>query len=194
MRVVLEQSLEGQLVINVYYVTKASPVVSIDLTTIAEIFADWWTADLSDFLSNDLSLQRVLVTNMSAADGEQIIFTDGLPVNGGITTESEPNNVALVVSRLSGFAGRSSRGRVYLAGLASASVGNNLVASTVQAGVVSAHNTLNATIISAGYIPVTASFISDGEPRGFALTRVITDWAANNRVDTQRRRLPGEGL
>lgn len=193
LRVTLEFELDGQLVLNVYYVTKSSPIISADLTTIAAIFKDWWIGDTRSFLSGDLSLERIGVTDMSEEDGEQIVYTTDLPAIGDNAGEATPNNVAFVVSRLSGFAGRSSRGRVYIAGLLDASITNNTVNGTVQAGLVAAHNSLNTAILTAGFIPVTASFIDEGQPRPFALTRVITSWAANNRVDTQRRRLPGVG-
>lgn len=193
MRIALEFDLNGQLCLNVYYVTKATPIVSADLTAIAEVFKDWWTTNASDFLASNLFLERIFVQNMDTEDGEQIVFTDDLPAAGGIGAATSTNQVALCVSRLSTFAGRSNRGRVYIPGIANSSITNNEVSTTVHAGLVSAHNSLNTAIFTAGYLPVIASFISEGEERPFAQTRLISSWAANNRIDTQRRRLPGEG-
>jgi len=192
-RVALEQSLDGQLVVNVYYVDKPAPIITADLTTIATIFRDWWIGDLSVPLANDLALNAVVATDVSIEGGSQVTLTASLPAIGGSAVAAVPNNVALCVTRYTLFTGRSRRGRSYYAGLTEGIVTNNTVVAPQLATILAAQGQLSLDLQAAGFRWVVASFVSGGVPRVTADVRGVASFAANNRVDTQRRRLPGEG-
>lgn len=193
-RVTVEMTLQGQVVLNIYHVIKSTPIVTADLTAIAEIFRDWWVSDLSDFLSNDILLTGVTARDISSEDGQEVLVNDTLPVSGGIASNAAPNQVAMVVTHYTLFSGRSSRGRSYIPGLAAASLDQSTISSTVQAGIVAAHVSLRELLFAVPVNIAVVSFYEDGVPRAAGRARGITSFAGNNRVDTQRRRLPGVGL
>jgi hypothetical protein len=190
MRVVLEYTLEGELVVNVYYVNKSTPIVSIDLTQIAEIFADWWDTDLGDIISTSMSLDRIVVTDLTSATGLQTIYTTGLPLAGNLAESPQPNNIAVVCSRTTGYAGRSTRGRSYIAGVGDSQVVANEINGTLQAALLASQLNLSGLIAAGGYNWVVASFVHNGAPRTTAQLLGISAFAVDSRVDTQRKRLP----
>jgi len=193
MRIALEQRLDDQQVVNVFYCLQPTGVTVADLTAIAGIFKDWWINELSPVLSQDISLERVVATDVSVEGGNQVTDTGGLPDTGDVATEAMSNNVALCVTRYTLFTGRSRRGRSYVAGLHTASITNNTVLTSPLAVIVTAFGQLSLNIQAGGYVFVVASFQSGGVPRVTADVRGVASFAANSRVDTQRRRLPGEG-
>lgn len=189
-KITLEFNLHGELCVNVYYATLSAPITTVNLTQIATIVKDWWIASVSDFLSQDLTLDRVTAMDVSVEDGFQVVMTDDLPAPGLISTASVANQVALVVSKHTLFTGRSSRGRAYIAGMAAAGISSNAASSTVQVGLVAAHGQLQTDLFAVPANLVVVSFVDNGVPRTAGRPRGIASYSANNRVDTQRRRLP----
>jgi len=189
-KITLEFNLHGELCVNVYYATLSSPITTVNLTQIATIVKDWWIASAADFLSQDLTLTKVVAMDVSVEDGFQVTMTEDLPAPGGITTASLANQVALVVSKHTLFTGRSSRGRAYIPGLAAASVSSNAVSATVQVGLIAAHGQLQTDLFAVPANLVVVSFWDNGVQRTAGRPRGIASYSANNRVDTQRRRLP----
>jgi len=189
-RVTLEFTLEGEIVVNVYYVSIAAPIATANLTQIAEIFRDSWITAFSPFLSQDLILERVTSLDVSVDGGTQVVLTALLPETGGIAASAAPNNIALCVTKHTLFTGRSNRGRAYIAGIAASSITDNEVSSTVQAGLIAAHESLRTDLFDVPCNIAVVSYFTAGAPRATAQVRGIASFSANNRVDTQRRRLP----
>lgn len=192
-RIAVEMTLDGQTVLNIYHAIKASPVVTVDLEAVAEIVGLWWEASLAPFLSTNLSLVGVTARDILTADGQEVLYNTGLPVSGEIMTAAASNQVAMVVTHYTLFSGRSSRGRSYIAGLAEVSIDQNTINSTAQAGIVAAHAQLREDLFAVPVNLAVVSFQEDNAPRTAGRARGIVSFAGNNRVDTQRRRLPGEG-
>lgn len=191
-KVEMEFTKNGQLVVNIFYVTTGSPVTTLNLTALAQIFLDWWTTDLDVTQSAALALSRITATFVGAPDGLQVIL-NGAGAPGTIAGADTPNNVAVVVSHRTGFSGRSRRGRTYLAGIVASDVVNDLTTPAKQAAYVTAFNALRTDLATAGYTMVVASYFSNGAPRLEAISTPITSHIVDARVDTQRRRLTGQG-
>jgi len=189
-KITLEFNLHGELCVNVYYATLSSPVITANLTQIAEIVKDWWIASAAPFLSQDLTLDRVTVMDVSVEDGGQAVETTDLPAPGEITTASIANQVAMVVTKHTLFSGRSSRGRAYIPGMAQAGISSNTIPSTVQVGLIAAHSQLQTDLFAVPCNLTVVSFVDNGVPRTAGRPRGIASFSGNNRVDTQRRRLP----
>ena len=193
MKVALEYSLNGQLLVNVYHVASPDPIVSADLTGIAAVFVSWWSVNMRQNFSTALSLNRVVVTDMTDEGGEQVDYVTGLPSLGTISSAVAPNNVAVCTSLRTGFSGRSNRGRKYWGGIVSAEVSDNFISTTLAAAILADMVSLDAAISSAGFSLVVASLYHDHAPRTAGVTREVTSFIQDLRVDTQRRRLPLEG-
>ena len=192
-RITVEMTIEGQVVLNIYHAVAPDPIVTADLTAIALIVKDWWTGDLADYLSDDIALTGVTARDISSIDGQEVSDHDGLPVVGQVASQAAPNQVAMCVTHYTLFTGRSSRGRSYIPGLPSASLAQSVINTTPHAGIVAAHMSLREALFAVPVNIAVLSFQEDGVARTEGRPRGIVSFAANNRVDTQRRRLPGEG-
>lgn len=189
-RVAMEFSLDGELVVNVYHFTRSTPIVSANLTAIAEIMVDMWAGDMLGVFSTDMSLVRVVATDISEADGIQIEYTTGLPLAGTSGNDAAPNNVAVVATYRTGFTGRSFRGRTYFAGIDETLIVNNTPAGGVITNILSSIDDMVTAANADGFNFVVASYRTGGAPRVAALGTFITDVTMDTRSDSQRRRLP----
>jgi len=154
------------------------------------------------FHNNTLRLQQNLAYGLTAirtrdmtVQSGQLAELDISPsVFGTFSGDALPANVSFAVSLRTGFAGRSRRGRVYHVGLAEGQVTQDFVIAANVTAIVAAYATWLTTLAAQQFTWVIASRISAGVPRATALiTPVTAIFAVDARVDTQRRRLPGEG-
>ena len=175
---------------NIYHVTTTDPIVTVKLLQVAQMFADWWTADLSLRFSHDIALGTVIAKDISIANGEQQAITLTPPEQGFITSPALPNNVAYVVSHKTAKTGRSFMGRTYLCGIDEAAITDNDLSVSKIANIVGDFNSLVTGLNTIASELVVASFISGGVPRATGVATPIDTIAMNVRVDTQRRRLP----
>lgn len=192
-KIAVEYSLNGQLVVNVYYVTTTNPIITANLTALCDIFINWWSTNQRPNFTTSMFLERVVATDVSVPDGLQVVRDVSPPVAGTATGATAPNNVAIVLSKRTGFSGRSYRGRTYYAGIAAAEVADNILSSALVTALLVDATALSAALGSAGYTWVVASFQENGVPRTTAVTKPITSFTMDSRIDTQRRRLPGSG-
>lgn len=194
-RVGVEYTLSGETVVNVYHVTRTAPVVTANLTALAEIFLEWWDEDdtvgAKDSFSNDLALFRVVATDVSELGGEQVINVPVTPIPGASSTDSAPNNVAWCVGLRTGLVGRSYMGRNYYCGFSDVAWAGNIL----DAGIAAAHldhlSNLQVSLAAEGFTWVVASYQNLGLPRTTAVGSEITSFQADTIADSQRRRLPG---
>jgi len=112
---------------------------------------------------------------------------------GAIASNPLPNQNALAVKRVTGFTGRSARGRVFFP-LCVAYLGTNedevdaTSAETVRSSIEEAID----AAIGDGWIHVLVSRQQDGVVPDEAVTRTITEYQLSDLViDSQRRRMPG---
>jgi len=193
MKVALEYTLNGQLVVNVYHVRYPSPIVTADLTAVAAIFANWWSVNMRQNFTTGMSLTRIVVTDMDEEAGLQISYVTGLPQAGTLAQAPASNNVALVTSLRTPFSGRSNRGRKYWAGFNNAEVTDNFASTTLTTAILADMLSLKTALDTANFDFVVASLYSDNAPREVGVTQEVTAFTMDTRVDTQRRRLPGTG-
>lgn len=193
MKVVLEYTLNGQLLVNVYHVQSPSPIVTADLTAIATVFAGWWATNMRPNFTTAISLTRIVATDMSEEDGAQVVYVTGLPSAGTAGGASAPNNVACVTTLRTGFSGRSKRGRKYWGGFAASEVADNFISTTLGTAVLADMTSLDNAIDTAGFALVVSSLYHDHAPREEGENTIVSTFSMDTRVDTQRRRLPGTG-
>jgi hypothetical protein len=189
---VLEFDLNGEIVINVYHATSTDPITGIKLLTIAQIMVSWWIDTQSDSFSQDLTLLSVETTDISIENGERVTLPASPFTPGAVLVEATPNNVAQVVTFLTAKTGRSFRGRSYLCGIDKDSVTDNEISLTATAVLAANFAQLRTDLDVEGVTLSVASFYHNLLPRVEGVATPIDSFRINQRVDTQRRRLPSE--
>lgn len=178
-------------VINVREATLVSWTPAL-LQGVIDIFQAWHNSSAKTRQSNQLLLTSILARDLSVVDSYVVEETMSVP--GSIASPMMPANVTFCVKGLTGFAGRSFRGRTYWVGLAESMVSGDFVLGTDADAIVGSMNVLRTTLNTQGITTVVVSRQTGGVPRATGVATDIINYAkTDNRVDTQRRRLIGEG-
>lgn len=172
---------------------RAAGYVQADLDNLASAVDQWMGTEMLPLLSNNLTY---VGTEVRGLENEEDLtsFDDDSTGAGGVVADPSPNNVTFCVKRLSGFTGRSARGRVYLPGIPRTfldGVNENFVTSAAAANWVDALLAVLSYVITHGWIEIIISRWNEGMKRSEGVSFGITDWTNSDlRVDTMRRRLP----
>ena len=189
-RVAMEFDLDGEPVFNIYHITTSDPITTVKLTSIAQLFIDWWSSDLKARISDEMSLISVTAHNYNEANGEKIYLPVSPAVPGGSASPSLPNNCALVVSHKTALTGRSYQGRTYLAGISESQVTRSYIDSAAAGLMVGVFLALDTDLTTANSALVVASFVSNQAPRAVGVATPVDSFGVSLRMDSQRRRLP----
>jgi hypothetical protein len=136
-------------------------------------------------------MRKIEARAMHTQFGANVAHEPATSIPGAVTTSTIlPNQVAVVTTFLTGFVGRSFRGRAYNVGLGEANITNNTVVGTFR----TSRNTQWTALIdiTGSNSPVfsVCSRFQGGLPREAGILTPIIGVVTNDRVDTQRRRLP----
>lgn len=192
-KIAMEFDLNNQVVVNVYYLTYPSPIVTANLTALATIFRDWWNTNARQNFSTSIGLFQVTATDVRVANGLQTALLVSPFIFGTLVGASVPNNVAAVTTMRTGFSGRSFRGRKYFASILASEVSDNFIGATRVGDILLDMASLRTAVIAGGADLVVSSFRTNNAPRVTAVTTPATTFTMDLRVDSQRRRLPDEG-
>lgn len=191
----IRQELFGQRIENTLYFRMVGGSGIAESTGLANDLIVWWTTLLSQFLSLDLTLREVTITDLSTATGYSV--TVGAPTpnpTGDIAVPALPGSVAACVSFRTTNRGRSFRGRNYVAGLPENAVEGNTLSPTTRNGIVNSYGGIASTVVSFPWEWVVVSRYSNGAPRvAGTATLVSAVVMTDDFVDSQRRRLTGRG-
>lgn len=139
------------------------------------------------------SLQKVLARNLDVEAGTEASSTVAA-INGDAVAAAIENSLALVVTLRTGIAGRSFRGRNYIAGLASSQVDSSDPNRLTGAAAAQVAARWSDVLLEIGTFAeadvVVASRIADGLPRTLGVVTPVVSYSANTRLDNQRRRMP----
>jgi hypothetical protein len=130
---------------------------------------------------------------MSEQAGLYEKFVLSAPLQGTEVSPAAPANVAVVASWRTGHSGRSYRGRNYIGGIPINSYEGNTVDPDYVAGWIGAYTALISAAAAEDYTWVVGSAYHNNAPREAGIVTPITNVLVDNRVDTQRRRLPKAG-
>lgn len=155
----------------------------------------WWNANIRPYLSNQLTLREIYVTDLSSATGAAYTFVPPTPLPvGGDTAAAMPGNVSLAVSFRTAARGRSYRGRNYIVGLVEPAVTGNAVSTDFASGMQTGYSELLDSPFSDDWLWVVASRFANNAPRAVGLATPVTSvTVVDPYVDSQRRRLRGRG-
>lgn len=188
-------TLDGQLTENVFHnsVLESAPTEA-EVQLAAELYRSWWSTTMKNFFSFEIALREVYAFDASSATGYTYTDTPATPIAGGAVGNSSPNNVALVVTKRTALRGRSFRGRTYWAGIPKGDVAGNYVSSSYLTDINNACDALRDLLVVEGLPMAVRSLYANNLPRATGVMALVTSFQASNaRVDSQRRRLPGEG-
>lgn len=199
----VNQRLHGERVQNTLYGVNFGGITPENLELLAGEIITWVAESLYPALSQDISLAEVQCRDLSVADGAIFVGVPTVSVEGGQVSPALPGNAAACVSFRTGLAGRSRRGRNYVAGLPEFRVSGNIISDPFVTDLQNAYNVLLAPtgpFVASGFAWVVVSRYSGvdpvtGEPipRAFGQPTVINAVQVDNLVDSQRRRLAGRG-
>ena len=179
---------------NVYYVHKASAWSQPDIIDLLTVFSTWESTVASDERSQDVSLVRMIGTDITGLTGARVDLPLVAPIAGQEVSPVLPANVTFAVKANIGERGKGRNGRKFWIGLAENMVVENTVDET-RAGDI--QSDLNALIsaVNAGPPSATLGVIhtkSGGLPIEPATFSAIVNFAYTDlTIDSQRDRLPG---
>jgi hypothetical protein len=149
----------------------------------------WVNTYLLDQISEDVTYEGITVRGLSSEVDLRYDLSEPLP--GAAAVVPFPAQVALCVTKRTGFTGRSSRGRMYLWGIRSDyRLDDRHINDTGVAAIQAAVDPLIAAVDSAGWGMGLLSYVTGGIPRVSAAFLLLSSLQVrDNRLDTQRRRL-----
>lgn len=194
MKAEVKFSLAGELMVNVYHFQSLEPISTFNMTAIASILKTAWANNVQDLQGAGVTLQEIVVTDVSEEDGLQVTFVDGLPAAGEALGDLLPFNVAVVISNKTGFTGRSRRGRTYVGGFTENFVAGSTPDTDILVNLLAYHIEIADNVLGVEAEMGVASYISDGVPRTEALFTPYSVFTVDGVTDSQRRRLPERGI
>jgi len=145
-------------------------------------------------IASDVNLVRLNGRDLTIEIGSVEDRTISPPVPGTAAGTALPAHTTIALSLRTGLAGRSARGRLYYVGLSEGMVGTDFLASANATAILGNFNILRANLLAADFAWSVVQRVSNGIPLSNGVDRQITDLLfVDLRVDTQRRRLVGEG-
>lgn len=160
-----------------------------NLTALAAAIDGWFNESMLPLQSASTTYEGITVRGLSSEEDLRYDLSEPLP--GGNGSDPVPAQVALCATKLTGFTGRSARGRMYIWGLADDSLFDERhITDARQTAYGTAMTALLAAITGEEWEPVVISYFTAGAPRVTASVRIITDLIIRDtRLDTQRRRV-----
>jgi hypothetical protein len=191
----------GQHVENTIYALAPDPFDPSSLTSLANTVKAWWIAEMAPLLSDIVSLEEVVATDLTTATGGQVSISGdhelGTQIGG-----AAPNGSTFTVSFRTAERGRAFRGRNYIVGLPLEQLSDtNHVQSSWATDLITAYEALKTALVAADFIWVVVSRFHGVDtvtghpiPRAAGLiTHVLSVLVTDFVIDSQRRRLPGRG-
>lgn len=192
-RVTLEYSFNGQLVVNVYWASKTTPLTTVDLGNILTTFQNWRTVQLRQRHHTSCLLNRLVAvdqTTQFSPSAEIVLITPEPGLLGGTPS---PGNVTVATTLLTALRGRAFRGRSFLLGVSEAEVDGNEYNAAGAAALTASYVQLIADLSAVGYSLAVGSRQLNGVPRITGVATPVTGAITEIFMDSQRRRLTNRG-
>jgi len=178
----------NSMLLNVFHVGAAGAITETTCDQVAAAVADWVSGGYNNCWAENISSDRVVVTDVSAINS----FQAELPVSvsGTLLGEALPSQNTLAVKKSTGLSGRANRGDWYVWPATTGQIellDGNLFTESYRDTCVNQLNELITILNDAGYFLVVAS-------KATGQTRLVKTFVATDRlVDSQNRRGGGRG-
>lgn len=153
----------------------------------------WWNLRQKPLMHSSTRLDRIRSRDISTLNSFQAETTAGLPISGTRAGVSVPNQIVLSVKKITGFTGKSFRGRIYQFGFVQADLGTPVLVTNAFLNSVEQAWADSLLIVGAldNYNHVLVSKYSNGNPRIEGQIALIQSMGVvDQRVDTNRKKLP----
>lgn len=193
-KVAVVMKYDSQDVVNVFHFRRPGQWGVPELESLVQAVGTAWVNDVMIHLSQYLLLFRVEGRGLRSQNDVSFEYVLPTVVSGGRGGEGVAGSLAFAVTHLTGFVGRSNRGRTFFGGLAELDVNGNLIevprANGLRDGLGSVRDAANAI----GWTMVVVSRFSNRTLRPEGVTIPIIGFRYRDTIiDSQRRRLPGRG-
>lgn len=149
---------------------------------------------VSDWKPNMTALISYVSTDVRGLAQQNDLFAQSLSAAGAgaLAGDALAPHSTYAIKRLSGFTGRSARGRIYWPGIAVSQAGgtrNEQIMATPRDNMIDAVDAMRLAIIALGDVPVIVSRFTGGMARAEGVTfEWLSTSVTDNYIDTQRRR------
>lgn len=184
---------DGQIVENVLAFDAGHDPVLADLTALAASLVSWFDTHMKVLVHSSVSLNKLIITDLSNGDGPRLEYVTGLPIVGTLGGNSLPNSVSVAVKLSTNYRGRSSTGRIFHIGLSDGLLAGNQLYAAARSDLETAYNALIDHTSTDGFLLSVRSRTIGGVPRPTGLLTQVVTASIEGTVDVQRRRLPGRG-
>jgi hypothetical protein len=164
------------------------PVLT-DLDALLLVVGDWITTYYVPLLNVQADVTSMKLQVLTTADG--LVKDIELDETGTADGDALPSQVSVCMTKDTGYAGRSRRGRLYTWGVPAERTDSVRTLSVAGLGAYNAaFLTLLSDVAETSWVPVVVSTVEAGAPRSEALvTEIFQIVCRDARLDTQRRRL-----
>lgn len=184
----------GDEIVNVLYFTRVGDWGVPDLAQACTALAQAWINDVMIHLSESMRFIRIESRGERAQNDVSFEFVLPSPVQGGRGGDWLPPQVAFCVTHLTGFTGRSNRGRTYFGVLSEADVSGGFIAVARANGLRSGLESVRNIMSNLGWFHVVVSRVRNRVRLQEAITTEVIGYKYTDLiVDTQRRRAVGRG-
>jgi len=161
--------------------------------------AEFYLATVKGLISNEVTFPAIVIKQMTPIAFDETVAA---PVTNTAGTRSQPpinNTLALVVTKRTGVAGKTHRGRIYLPGIAADDADNIGLNTGGMATAITTFNNLLATFGPSGtdlnlQIGIYSRSIGGFNPFTTAGWQAITGFTVQPVFGNQRRRRIGVGI
>ena len=190
----IEGRVDGQLTLNdLYFEISGTGITPTSIQNITAAVAAWVQFNLTPLVCDSWTAVRATGVDLTVANS----FSAEVPIGlaGEVSSEAVPNNVAACVSFRSGLAGRSFRGRNYVAAIPNSEVTLNTISPTLISALTAAYATMiGAGTFEAGWTWGVVSRVTGGAPRAAGVfTPILSAIMTTPYVRSMRSREVGHG-
>lgn len=187
-------TMSGQICENVLHFKRLLDYTVPQLSAVCQGIADAWNNNFKSFIPNTITLNHIEAFGLHSESAPGTTFTLApLPATGLNATPQLPNNVTLAIKWLTASRGRSFRGRTFHIGLSETAIDGNNVNAPALTALTTAYASWLGVGLTTGDQMVVVSRFHNNAPRAIGIATIVTNFAIDTVVDSQRRRLPGRG-
>lgn len=178
---------------NVLWFKFAGRPTPANLIGLKDMLLAWYNTDVQPYQAGEAVLNKLKFVDMTAPNGIYLEFPVLTDNQGGNVSAILPSNVTVAIKHLTGFTGRSYRGRTYWIGLAEGMVTGDGLNAGVAANLVTSFDNLIAAAAANSSPWVVVTRYENKQPRLVGGANTIISNSCDGIIDSQRRRLAGRG-
>lgn len=175
--------------LNVLYFRNPSQWGLPELISASNVLANAWASQVMPLMAAGARFIRVEARGERGETDVSYQLSFPIPVGGGVSSDPLPLQCAVCVTHVTGFTGRSSRGRTYFPFIPESRQSAGILTPGAPEQYVGALEYIRSEMAAEGWTHVVVSRYSNKQRRDVAQTLTVVGYRSrDNEVDTQRRR------